>query len=440
MAVRELTRWVTAPPALASFGEATRLQARHYVLLWGGLSMSMLAFLPGAYLVPALSLRDAVLVALLGSAAGAAMLAIVAAVAVKRGQNTVGLLSSTLGVPAGTAIATFLLLRHVAWATFALAFATEAASHVPGAGDSAILWGIAFGAAGVALALLPAQTFVRRWMGRFAFWVGLLLIALITITGVFSYGIPVLHDADGMGGWPTVAQGFDLVAAMPLLWLPVVADYARDARSPRDAAGGALVGAGLMTAWFVIVGLLWVFTVNARDVAAFVTALPVGIGGLVVILALEADQVAANVHAASMAGGRFGYRYFRPALMAAGALAAVFVVTTNAMGVEDFALMLSNLFLPLFGVVVARHLIPEAPKAVAWAAWIAGVLAFGWIDPSTVGPWRDVMKVVYVGVLQAPFPLGGELTQVPATAASLAVAFGGYLLVSWPWWFFRREF
>lgn len=440
MAVRELTRWVTAPPALASFGEATRLQARHYALLWGGLSMSMLAFLPGAYLVPALSLRDAVLVALLGSAAGAAMLAIVAAVAVKRGQNTVGLLSSTLGVPAGTAIATFLLLRHVAWATFALAFATEAASHVPGAGDSAILWGIAFGAAGVALALLPAQTFVRRWMGWFAFWVGLLLIALITITGVFSYGIPVLHDADGMGGWPTVAQGFDLVAAMPLLWLPVVADYARDARSPRDAAWGALMGAGLMTAWFVIVGLLWVFTVNARDVAAFVTALPVGIGGLVVILALEADQVAANVHAASMAGGRFGYRYFRPALMAAGALAAVFVVTTNAMGVEDFALMLSNLFLPLFGVVVARHLIPEAPKAFAWAAWIVGVLAFGWIDPSTVGPWRDVMKVVYVGVLQAPFPLGGELTQMPATAVSLAVAFGGYLLVSWPWWFFRREF
>jgi NCS1 family nucleobase:cation symporter-1 len=349
-------------------------------------------------------------------------------------------LSSTLGVPAGTLLATFLLLRHVAWATFALAFATEAATHVPGAGDSAVLWGIAFGAAGLALALLPAQTFVRRWMGWFAFWVGLLLIALFTVTGVFSYGIPVLHDADGMGGWPTLAQGFDLVAAMPLLWLPVVADYTRDARSPRDAAGGAFAGAGIVTAWFVILGLLWVFTVNARDAAQFVTALPVGIGGLVVILALEADQVAANVYAASMAGGRFGYRYFRPALMAAGALAAVFVVTTNAMGVEDFALMLSNIFLPLFGVVLARHLIPEAPKAFAWAAWLLGVFAFGWINPSTVGPWHDAMKVVYVGILQAPFPLGGELTQAPATAVSLAVAFGGYLLVSWPWWFFRREF
>lgn len=440
MAVREITRWITAPPALAAFGEARTLKAREYALLWGGLSMSMLVFLPGAYLVPALTLRDAVLIALLGSVGGAAVLGLVAAVAVRRGQNTVGLLSSTLGVPAGTFLATFLLLRHVAWATFALAFATEAATHVPGAGDSAVLWGIAFGAVGLALALLPPQTFVRRWMGWFAFWVGLLLIALITLTGVFSYGIPVLHDADGMGGWPTLAQGFDLVAVMPLLWLPVVADYARDARSPRDAGLGAFAGSAVMTAWFVIVGLLWVFTVSARDVAAFVAALPLGIGGLVVILALEADQVAANVYAASMAGGRFGYRHFRPALVAAGVLAAVFVVTTNAMGVEDFALMLSNLFLPLFGVVVARHLIPEAPKAFAWVAWVAGILAFGWINPSTVGPWHDVMRVVYVGILQAPFPLGGELTQVPATAVSLAVAFGGYLLVSWPWWFFRREF
>ena len=53
-----------------------------------------------------------------------------------------------------------------------------------------------------------------------------MLIALVTLTGATTYGIPILHDADGLGGWPSRAQGFDLIAAMPLLWLPVVADYA----------------------------------------------------------------------------------------------------------------------------------------------------------------------------------------------------------------------
>ncbi len=440
MAVREMARWITAPPAVSVMGGSSSLTARNYAMLWGGLSMSLLAFVPAAYLVPALTLRDAILVAIVGSFAGAVVLGAVGAVAAKRRKNSVGLLSWTFGVPAGTYLATLLLLRHIVWATFALAFATETASHVPGLGGSAALWGIVFGALGLAVAFLPPRVFVTRWMGWFAFWVGLVLIALVTVTGIFSYGIPVLHDADGMGGWPTRAQGFDLIAALPLLWLPVVADYAREARSPRDAGVGALAGAGTITAWYAIVGLLWVFTVNSRDVAGFITALPIGVGGLLIIVALEADQVAANVYAASLAGGRFGYRYFRPALIGAGVVAAAIVVATDAMGVEDFILMLGAIFVPMFAVVLARHLVPEAPQSLSWLALVAGVVAFAWINPSAVGPWHDFWRLIFVGIFQAPFPVGGDLTQVPATAISFAVAFGGYLALAWPWWFFRREF
>lgn len=433
MAIREAARWITSPPVAKELAEARPLTARHHVMLWGALSMSLLVFVPGAYLVPALRLRDALGVAVLGSAAGAAMLGGVAVVAARRRKNTVGLLSSTLGVPAGTLIASLLLVRHVVWATFTLAFAASVAAHVPGLGGPRALWGIALGAIALVLAMLSPRAFVERWIGWFAFWVGLLLVALITLTGFTTYHVPVLHDADGLGGWPTRAQGFDLIAAMPLLWLPVVADYAWDARSQRDAGVGAFAGSGVATAWYAVVGVLWVFTVSARDVAGFITALPIGAGGLLVVVALQSNAVAANVYAASQAGGRFGYRWFRPALVGAAIVAGAVVVARDALGVEDFAQLLATLFLPLFAVVLARSLVGDAPHALSWLAWVAGVLVYGWINPASVGPWHSALDTLFSTLLRAPFPLGGDQTPLPATAISFAVAFGGYTLLSLPW-------
>ncbi len=422
MAVRAVTGWLETPPRPAAMTDERAPGAFGQAMLWGGLSMSLLAFVPGAYLVPALGLNEAITVAILGSLAGAGMLAMVAALAARQGKTTVGLLSSTLGVPAGTVLATLLLLRHTLWAIFALGFAARVAESVPSLGGSAALWGVALGALALALALLPPRTFVRMWIGRFAFWVGLLVIALVTITGFFSYGIPVLHDADGMGGWPSRGQGFDLIAALPLLWLPVVADYARDASSPRAAAIGAGAGASVMTAWYSIIGLLWVFTVSPTDVAGFITALPIGAGGLLVVIALESDAVAANLYAASMAGGRFGYRWFRPALLAAAILAGAAVVATDAMGIEDGLQTLSMVFVPLFAAVIVRGWFGNVPRLAAWAAWAMGVAAYGWINPGDFGAWRNTMEFVFATVLRAPFPLGDEITWLPASVAAFVVA------------------
>ena len=433
MAVREAARWITSPPVTGEVAETRPLTARNYTMLWAALCMSLFAFVPGAYLVPALRLRDAILVAIVASLAGAAVLGAVAATAARRRQNTVGLLSSTLGVPAGGVIAVMLLLRHVIWATFTLAFAANVAGAVPGLGGGKALWGVVLGAIALALALLPPRTFVERWLGWFAFWIGLLLIALITLTGLTTYGIPVLHDADGLGGWPTRAQGFDLIAVLPLLWLPVVADYAAQARSPRDAFTGAFAGAGVMSAWYAIVGVLWVFTVSSRDVAGFISSIPIGAGALIIVVALQSNAVAANVYSASLAGGRFGYRWFRPALFASAIAAGALVVATDALDVEDFAQLLAAIFLPLFGVVLARTLIAKGPTAMSWLAWAAGIAMYGWINPGDLAPWHDALDWVFATALHLPFPLGGDETQLPATVIALAVSFGGYAAIATAW-------
>jgi purine-cytosine permease-like protein len=425
MAVRSLTGWITSPPALAAAEGSAPFDWRRHAILSASISVSLLAFVPGAYLVPALSLPQAAMVAIAGSLIGASLLAAVAATAARRNMGTVGLLSSALGMPAAPSIAVLLFVRHVLWTAFALAFAANVAEHVPGLAGGRLFWGLVLGALALGLALLPATVFVERWLGWFAFWVGLVMIALITVISTFSYGIPVLHDADGLGGWPSVAQGIDLVAALPLLWLAVIPDYARTSRTPRDAGIGVLLGAGVMTAWFTIVGMLWVFTVNSRDVAGFMSMLPLGAAGIAVVIALEADAGAANLHAASMAGGRFGYRWFRPAVIVAAIAAALVFSFADLFEVEDALQLISTIFVPLFGATLVRHLI-SGPRSLTWIAWAAGVLTFGWINPGFWEPWRDAMHWLFATVLHAPFPLGGELTPLPATVCSFAAAAAVY--------------
>jgi len=426
MAVRSLTGWITSPPALESTNATASFDWRQHAILAASISVSLLAFVPGAFLVPALTLSQAVMVALGGSVIGAALLAAVAASAARNSLGTVGLLSTTLGVPAGPTIALFLFARHVLWTACALAFAANVADHVPGLPPGRIFWGLVLGALALGLALLPPSVFVQRWLGWFAFWVGLVMIALITVVSVFTYGVPVLHDADGLGGWPSAAQGIDLVAALPLLWLPVIADYSRRSRSPMDAGAGVFAGAAAMTAWFAIAGMLWVFTVNARDVAGFMSMLPIGAAGIVIVIALESDAAAANLYAASMAGGRFGYRWFRPAVVLAAIAAAALFVFADLFEVEDALQLLSTIFVPLFAVVVVRPFLPRVHRAFAWIAWAAGVLVFGWINPGFWEPWRDVMHAVFATALRAPFPLGGDLTPLPATICSFAAAVAIY--------------
>ncbi|HEU5321231.1 MAG TPA: hypothetical protein VFX28_10535, partial [Methylomirabilota bacterium] len=76
--------------------------------------------------------------------------------------------------------------------------------------------------------------------------------------------------------------------------------------------------------------------------------------------------------------------------------------------------------------------------ACSWVAWALGILAYFWINPGDVGPWREAVEVLFADVLRAPFPLGGDTTALPATAVSFAVAFAAYALLASPWRLVRR--
>ena len=142
--------------------------------LWGNLGVSLLVLVIGALLVPALTLRDALLAILVGGLIGNAM---VGTAGSDRGgcpRPVDGSAPRPLG-RRGSYVPTVLnAVQCLGWATFELIIIAAAASALSDelfGFEAKAAWTIFFGILAAAFALLGPVGFVRRILRRFGVWI-----------------------------------------------------------------------------------------------------------------------------------------------------------------------------------------------------------------------------------------------------------------------------
>jgi purine-cytosine permease-like protein len=153
-----------------------------------------------------------------------------------------------------------------------------------------------------------------------------------------------------------LAAAMDLVIAMPVSWLPLVADYARYGRTGRSALTGTWLGYALANIWCYALGVM-VATVSPPD-TNLVNALLLAQGGLIalsLILVDEIDNAYGDVYSGAVSAHsikpRFSIRQWGLGLaLLCTALALVLPIHS----LEPFLLMLSSVFVPLYGVILGR--------------------------------------------------------------------------------------
>jgi purine-cytosine permease-like protein len=255
---------------------------------------------------------------------------------------------------------------------------------MPQPGAATLLWG------GL-LALLvagPMVQLVRRLVSRFA--LPLVILSLLWLTWQFAgmaqaQGWSAFWSKPGAGGM-SVLSAIDLVIAMPISWLPLVADYARHGRDARAALRGTWLGYAVANTWCYALGVLVALTLPSKDL---VTALLLAQGGLIALSLILVDEVdnaygdaysgAVSSHSLMPAGTirRWGFA------MVAGCTLLALVLPMHSL--EPFLLLLSSIFVPLFGVIIGRlagadaaALLARARRAewVPIAIWMVGVATY----------------------------------------------------------------
>jgi nucleobase:cation symporter-1, NCS1 family len=402
-------------------------------MLWGSLGLSLLVLVAGTVLVPALSLRAALLAILVGGIFGNLLLGLAALLGAQARVPAMVLLRAPLG-RAGSWLPTALnVLQNIGWTVFevlVIAAAARALVHGP-----LWIWKLVAAAAAIALALVGPIGFVREWVRRFALWVVLASLAYLTWWALHDAHLGVLWSRPGKGGFPTFWQGVDLMVAMPVSWLPLAADYTRFSRGGRGAFWGTTIGYFIPNVWLYALGAILLLTRGLSDAPSVLTAIASGgAAAAIALLALGVDETKepfANIYSAAVSLQNVLPRMSQRALIVVvGVVATAGTFVVDLVQYASFLLLLGSFFVPLFGVLLAQWLVgardPFTAREVRVgqvAAWLAGFGLYQWLSP--VGPswWTRAVDVTHPAIggslpsFAAAFVLSIALT-LPARAAA----------------------
>ncbi|MEG0447844.1 MAG: cytosine permease [Comamonas sp.] len=385
-----------ANQALAPVAEHQRVFLwRDHASLWFSLGVGLLVMQMGAYLLPALSPAQALGAIVLGSCVGAGLLGWVAKLGCDSGLASAGLMHSVYGRRFAQLPIVLNIVQLLGWGTFELVVMRDAtlalgrqsggmaASYWPWV--VTLLWG------GVILLLMSGSMvqLVRRIISRVA--LPLVILSLLWLSWQFvgmaqTQGFAQLWNRAGDGSMGMLSA-VDLVIAMPISWLPLVADYARHGKSGKSALTGAWTGFALANIWCYSLGVLVALTLPSQDL---VTALLLAQGGLIalsLVLIDEVDNAYGDAYSASMSAHSVLPRWsIRRWGLLIATVCTLLALVLPMHSLEPFLLILSSCFVPLFGVVLGRlsfganaqELMHKAPP-VRWDAvtlWLLGIACY----------------------------------------------------------------
>jgi NCS1 family nucleobase:cation symporter-1 len=272
------------------------------------------------------------------------------------------------------------------------------------------------------------------------------IAVIVTVLALNSDGLAQALSAPGTGGFPTFGAGLDLVIAMPISWLPLVADYSRFSVGPVAAFRGTFFGYLLANVWLYTLGALLVLGGNATpDPAGIAGAILALAGGslagilfLVGLLAGETDEAFADVYSGAVSLQNIWPRVPQALLaVLVGAVSTALAAWLNMQRYEAFLFLLGSVFVPLFGILTADHFVNRrgdidvgslyrsggkywytgGVRLRAILPWLAGFLVYHWIQPTGPAWWTDVVASAWEQ------PLGESATWLSASVVAFAAAF-----------------
>jgi putative hydroxymethylpyrimidine transporter CytX len=361
--------------------------------LWANLGISLLIPVTATFLVaPGQSFVATVVAIAAGTAIGCVLLGLVARAGAETGAPTMVLLRGLLGRRGSYLPTAFNLLQCVGWATYEVWIIALAAHAV---WDRLPQWVYVLLAGGVAtlMALRPLGSV--RLLKRIA-------VAAVLVSSAYFLIETARHPLGSLteGSWTGFWMSTDLVIAMSVSWIPLVADYSRFSRSGRAAAVGTGLGYAVSSAAFFLLGVLALRaygTGPGNDVVGALLAVPAGAVALVILAACEVDEAFANIYSTATSIQNIAPRADRRLLaLGVGGIATVLALAVDGDAYEPFLFLIGAVFVPLAATLLVDFALSRGaydtsadapPRWRMLVPWAAGFVAYQLTAPTILAKW-----------------------------------------------------
>ena len=204
-----------------------------FFLLWAGVAISLAEIWAGGFLAP-MGFWPGLWAILLGHLIGNTLMALGGVIGSDHGIMSMVSIRPAFGIRGSNLAAVLNIVQLIGWAAIMLIIGGRAGASLgrPLGGLLATdaFWIVTIGIGTLLWALWTGKTV---WKVLQHISVIALLLVIAAMTWVAFSGLEGTPQAGG--GPMAFMTGLDLVIAMPISWMPLVADYSRSARSSRSA-------------------------------------------------------------------------------------------------------------------------------------------------------------------------------------------------------------
>ena len=333
---------------------------------------------------------------ILGHLLGGALLFLAGLTGALSRRNAMESAASAFGRRGARFFAALNVLQLVGWTAVMLGQGAAAAGAIAGVGTA------------VPCAALAALVALWIFAGLDdSFHLATACMALLAALSVFLtfrlFGLPAA-TADGAGAGAVGATGFvaafELSAAMPLSWLPLISDYTKDAERPVAATAVSAAVYTLASVWMYAIGMLLARSGCAGLPDGIVRA-GAGVAGLAVVVASTVTTTFLDAYSAGESAKAI-FPKARPKLVgvavcAAGAALAVSGIVDRY---ADFLYLVSSVFAPMAAALLVGVFVVRKPRPwLNLAAWVAGFATYQLAGDCAIGPTLASLAVTVVVAL-----------------------------------------
>lgn len=318
-------------------------------LIWFGAGVSIAEILTGTYFAE-LGFKRALLAILIGHIIGCAMFFLAGVIGGKQRLSAMETAKNSFGRIGGQFFAIMNVIQLVGWTSIMIYDGALAANGIFSIGSW--VWCLVIGALIILWIMIGIADLGKLNTVAMA---ALFILTLVLCKVIFIDGsISSAAVSDGM----SFGAAIELAVAMPLSWLPLIADYTREAEKPIKAAAVSTAVYGAVSCWMYIIGMGAALFTGESDIALIMVKAGLGVLGLIIVIFSTVtttflDAYSAGISQESITPKVKG-KYVAVVIAAIGTVAAMIFPMDD---ITDFLYLIGSVFAPMIAIQIADYFI-----------------------------------------------------------------------------------
>jgi len=387
-----------------------------YFLLWAGVAISLAEIWAGGFLSP-MGFWMGFWAIVIGHVIGNTFMALGGVIGSDHGIMSMVSVRPSFGIRGSNLPAVLNIIQLIGWASIMLIIGGRAGAMlgkpIGGFMASDKFWIVTIGLGTLIWALYTGKS-IWKIMQKAAVIALLLTVILMTWVSVKEFGSGVLGVKPASAAMPFMI-GLDLVIAMPISWMPLVADYTRFSKRTAPAFWNTWWGYFLISSWMYVLGLMATLVTGETDPGALILQIMGRIGlavpALILVVFSSITSDFPDIYSATCSMLNISRKIGAKTIMwIAGILSILVALVFPMEQYENFLFFIGAMFVPLFGVVLtdyflirARNLDTEEIYKVGGEYWY-----FRGFNLTAIASWA-IGFVVYEIIAIMKYSIGGSL-------------------------------